>query len=196
MNVTGFVSRWSRITTWQAIGAVVAAELLVLGWMVWDRVGLLRNGREIVLDVIPVDPRSLFRGDYVILNYEVSRFDGARLEGEPVKAQPLYVTLARDATGKWQVAKAAPAMPKAVAESEIVLKGRTDRWTGRGRAGAPIHVRYGIESFFVPEGTGKVLEQQVGEKRIRAVVAVGRDGTAALKGLEVDGRRVHSEPAL
>ncbi len=36
----------------------------------------------------------------------------------------------------------------------------------------------------------------VGEKRIKAVVAVGRDGTAALKGLKVDGQLVHKEPVI
>ena len=78
-----------------------------------------------------------------------------------------------------------------------MLKAKSERW-GLPRSGsrAPVHARYGIESYFVPEGTGKVLETQVGEKRIRALVAVGRDGTAALKGLEVDGRLVHREPLI
>ena len=35
----------------------------LLAWMLADRVMLLKNGREIRLQVVPVDPRDLFRGD-------------------------------------------------------------------------------------------------------------------------------------
>ena len=35
----------------------------ILGYMVQDRVSLLRTGREIVLPIKPVDPRDLFKGD-------------------------------------------------------------------------------------------------------------------------------------
>ncbi|MEQ1712117.1 MAG: GDYXXLXY domain-containing protein [Hyphomicrobium sp.] len=182
---------------WRAIGAVAAVELLVLGGMVWDRVGLLQNGREIELDVVPVDPRSLFRGDYVILSYDVSRFDGGKLDGDLAKGRPIYVTIAQDAGGKWQVQRASVSAKVAASGAEVVLKGRTDRWRfPAARATSPVNVRYGIESYFVPEGTGKALEKMVGEKRIKAVVAVGRDGTAALKGLKVDGQLVHKEPVI
>ncbi len=182
---------------WRAIGAVVAIELAVLGSMVWDRIGLLQSGREIELDVVPVDPRSLFRGDYVILSYDISRFDGSKVEGELAKGRPLYVTIAQDAAGKWQVQRAAAVAKPAVSGPEVLLKGRSDRWRfGPVRQGSPVQARYGIESYFIPEGTGRALEKLVGEKRITAVVAVGRDGTAALKGLKVDGKLVHKEPVI
>lgn len=185
------------MTTWRAIGAVAAAQILVLGYMVWDRVALLRGGREVVLDVNPVDPRSLFRGDYVILTYDISRFDGARVERQPARGAPLYVTIAQDAGGKWQVVRASAAMGQGAGAGEVVLKARTDSWRfGPALARATIHAHYGIESYFIPEGTGRELEKLVGEKRIRAVVAVGRDGTAALKGIEVDGKLVHREPLI
>jgi uncharacterized membrane-anchored protein len=57
-------------------------------------------------------------------------------------------------------------------------------------------VTYGIESYFVPEGRGRELERLVRDKRIAAVLAVDANGTAAIKGLAVDGRLVHEEPAL
>lgn len=186
-----------KTTVWRAIGVIVAAELLVLGAMVWDRVSLLANGREVVLDVVPVDPRSLFRGDYVILNYEISRIDGAKVEDTPGRGDVLYVTLAKDAAGKWQVARASGLRAAAATPDEVVLKARPrhgNRFHASSRS--PVSVRYGIESFFVPEETGKALEKLVGEKRIRVRVAVGSDGTAALKGLEVDGRLVHREPLI
>ena len=65
----------TRRNLWIAIAVVALGQAAVLGWMIWDRASLLANGREVVLEVIPVDPRSLFRGDYVILGYDISRFD-------------------------------------------------------------------------------------------------------------------------
>ena len=56
-------------------------------------------------------------------------------------------------------------------------------------------MRFGIESYFVAEGTGKVLEDSVREKKIQALVAIGTDGSAALKGLVIDGQR-HEDPPL
>lgn len=185
------------ITTWRAIGAVLAAQVLVLADMVWDRITLLNTGREVVLDVIPVDPRSLFRGDYVILNYDISRFDGALVDGNVARGATIYVTIAKDAAGKWKVVRASGEMPRGPGAGEVVLKARSDRWRfGPVAANATIQASYGIESYFIPEGTGRELERLVGEKRIRAVVAVGRDGTAALKGLEADGKLVHREPLI
>ena len=58
---------------WLIAGIAAAAlQTAAIGWIVWDRISLLKNGREIVLPIIPVDPRSLFRGDYVILDYPVT----------------------------------------------------------------------------------------------------------------------------
>jgi uncharacterized membrane-anchored protein len=58
------------------------------------------------------------------------------------------------------------------------------------------NVLYGIENFFVPEGTGHDLEKLVGERKLSALVAVDDDGNAAIKGLIVDGKRVYEEPLL
>jgi len=56
-----------------------------------------------------------------------------------------------------------------------------------------VRVRYGIESYFVPEGTGKALETQVRDRRIAALVAVDRGGNSAIKGLKVDGKTIYEE---
>ena len=58
------------------------------------------------------------------------------------------------------------------------------------------NVHYGIESYFVPEGTGKDLEKMVADKKIAAVIAVGANGKAAIKALMIDGQRVVEEPLL
>ena len=60
---------------------VALAQTGVLAGMVVDRVRLLKTGREITLPIVPVDPRDLFRGQYVRLGYDISRIPVNLLEG-------------------------------------------------------------------------------------------------------------------
>lgn len=185
------------------IGLVAALLSAALGWMVWDRISLLKSGREIVLPVVPVDPRSLFRGDYVILGYAITQVPAPAVvagvspnDGRRYGARPLYVTLEQDANGGWKAIATAPDHPGAVPANQVVLQGRPDRWFWTNRTTGSVRVRYGIESYFVPEGKGLELERLVRDKKIAARVAVDRKGRAAIKGLLVDGQPVYAEPLL
>jgi uncharacterized membrane-anchored protein len=81
--------------------------------------------------------------------------------------------------------------------SHVVLKGFVSYITNPvGNEGRKASVRYGIESYFVPEGTGRELEQQVLDKKISAVLAVGKSGEVAIKALVVDGKRLVEQPLL
>lgn len=53
---------------------------------------------------------------------------------------------------------------------------------------------YGIESYFVPEGEGKALEDMVRERALSVIVAIDRDANAAIKGLVIAGERIYDEP--
>lgn len=188
--------------------AVAGVQTAALGYMVWDRIALLRHGREIVLPVVPVDPRSLFRGDYVILSYDAQRVPLSLITDDLDAARPtsFYVTLAKDGD-TWKPA-ALSARPVPATGDQITLKARTayGYWPVRVRrpvATVPsplpepvMQVRYGIESYFVQEGKGRGLEQTAREKKLAAVVAVGADGVAAIKGLMVDGQLQYEEPLL
>ena len=55
------------------IVVAVLMQILVLVYMAGEREYILRNGKIIYLRTAPIDPRDLFRGDYVRLNYEISR---------------------------------------------------------------------------------------------------------------------------
>ena len=88
-----------------------------LGWMVWARISLLETGKEVVLKTAPIDPRDLFRGHYVRLNYDISRITSETVEKMPEtpfrRHQPIYVSLRKAETGYWQ--------PVAVAHSKAKL---------------------------------------------------------------------------
>ena len=183
---------------WTLIAAVAAAQTAVLAWMVADRITLLRTGREVVMEVTPVDPRSLFRGDYVILSTAASRIPGNLLpDTKLTPSDVIYVTLARKES-VWAPVAASLSHPGKVADDQIVLKGRpsyaiSNRWAA---SGSSFFIRYGIESYFVPEGKGRDIETLVGEKKVSVILSVSADGTAAIKGLIAEGKTVYDEPLL
>jgi len=181
------------------LALVALAQAAVLIVMVYEREMLLAKGREIALDVVPVDPRSLFRGDYVILSYDISRVPAAMLpQGVATGDRVRVAIVQRD--GKWTVAAVAPASapPPAVdaGSGGVVLRGIVASMSGETWPNGTVVMRYGIESFFVPEGSGRAIEQQVGARKVVAHVAVRGDGTAAIKGLSIDGERIEAPPLL
>lgn len=194
----------ARQKLWAGLALAAAVQTAVLAWMVWDRVSLLKSGREITMRVVPVDPRDIFRGDYVVLGYELSPLKGAEGGNEELPkglytGAAVYVTIAPDAENNWKPVGFAARHPGKVEASQAVLKGRiVDVYgcRGPGSGDCSLNVRYGIESYFVPEGQGLKLEQLVRERKVEAVVALGSGGDAMLKALLVDGQRVSQEPLL
>ena len=85
---------------WGLVAAFIL-QVALIGWMIADRVLLLQNGREIRLSAVPVDPRDLIRGHYVILSYDISRIDNRTVDGDPDIGwgDTVYVTIAEGAGG-------------------------------------------------------------------------------------------------
>ncbi len=173
-----------------ALCLVAGLQTAALAWTIYDRIMLIETGQEIVLNTVPVDPRSLFRGDYVILNYGASRLTPAELSGDGdfKRGMPLFVTLQKNTEDAWQPVAVAKRFPAEVGENRIVLRG-----TVRS-AGPTLTISFGIESYFVPEGEGKRLERLVRERKLQVLVAVASDGEAAIKGLMIDGELQYEEP--
>lgn len=160
--------------------------LALVGALIALKEYTVQTGQEVLLRTVPVDPRDLFRGDYVILRYEISRLDPATLEtdfdaervaerrgGEPTT---VYTALAvregyAEATGLFFRRP-----------SGLYLKGTT-RPAGQGRRW---EIDYGIESYFVPEGRGREIEARRGEE-IDVRVAVDEFGRAVILGLVIGG---------
>jgi len=184
-------------TSWIAIAVVALVQTAALASIVYGRVSLLRDGREIVAEVVPVDPRDIFRGDYVILGYAFGRADVAVPPGT-VQGDTVYVTLKPVGIEQWEVVGASATNDTPQDPAQVVLKGIVSYVSAAATATEPpkASVRYGIESYFVPEGTGLELEQQVRDKKISAVLAVGPSGDVAIKALVVDGKRLAEQPWL
>jgi uncharacterized membrane-anchored protein len=58
-----------RIAIWAGLALVLAGA----GWGVWSNERILADGRVVVLELAPVDPRSLMQGDYMALDYALAR---------------------------------------------------------------------------------------------------------------------------
>ena len=168
-----------------SLAIVALAQTGVLAAMVIDRVRLLTSGREITLPIVPVDPRDLFRGEYVRLGYTIGRVPVRLLEGPPPHHNAaFYVMIEKQPDGAWAPVKVTRALPQETSPDRIALKGRTAfDWVSWTSPNATHQVRYGIESYFVPEGQGKRLEALAREKRMAALIAVDGKGNAAIKGL-------------
>ena len=177
------------------VALVAAVQALVLVYMVADRESLLASGRHITLDVRPVDPRSLFRGDYVILSYDISRLPAALFNPMPTNGNRHYVRMKHEA-GTWKAVAVSNAMPGKGADDEIVLAGHVRYVPPDVGAESFVLMSYGIESFFVPEGTGKEIEQEIRPGRVKVDLAVAGSGEAAIKALVGDGARIEAEPLL
>lgn len=194
-----------KSTTTAALLGAALLQSAVLGWMMWERISLLRDGRAILLEVEPVDPRDLFRGDYVILSYPIARLKTETLSGDDKFARhdPIYVSLQRGDAGTWQAVAINKALPEKPENDVIVLRGTVNAVIERAETGtdticdvecAELSVRYGIESYFVPEGEGRKLEAMRDKRRLQVAARVADNGEAAISGLAVDGKIRYEDP--
>jgi len=161
-------SRWV-IAFWLMVA------LQVLGVLAFAAVkeATLRVGQEVVLETAPVDPRDLFRGDYVVLRYTVSEVPGC---WQPV-GSTIYVPLIQRGD-VWVAGGASPDLASASHMGSPVLRGQVSR---PGRGPGSCEVVYGLESYFVPQGKGRDIERVRGQLKVR--VAVDGFGNAVIKEL-------------
>lgn len=177
------------------LAVVVLLQSAALVGMVALKHHTLVTGTPVLLRTEPVDPRSLFRGDYVILNYAISSLDYADVEGDDgfERHDPVYVML-REKEGFWDAVSIHREMP-VHGPGSVVIRGDVQYsgiWTG-GESRDGINVRYGIESYFVPEGEGREIELPRNEGKVSIQVAVDDKGDAAIKAVLVDGEVRYQE---
>jgi uncharacterized membrane-anchored protein len=133
----------------------------------------LQTGEEVILKTRPVDPRDLFRGDYVILNYEIGNVDISDFE----EGDKIYVGLQVDENGYGESTGVYKNPPES-----LFIKGtvKRDSWVGS-------NVEFGIESYFVPEGEGRAVERN---RNLEGKVAIDKSGNAVLKAILIDGEEI------
>jgi len=179
--------------------AAMGFQVLVLGFMAGQREWIARTGTTVWLRTAPIDPRDVMRGDYVRLDYDISRVEPARW-GKGVgeqrgryggfrAGQPVFATLRVTEDGTAELVSLLSERPK----DGLFLRGRTDSsW------GSQMQVRYGIEALFMQQGTAQALEDQrrgqFSGVPIRAEVAVSSGGIAVLKSYRWDSLGITIAP--
>jgi uncharacterized membrane-anchored protein len=166
----------------------VILQLIVLAYMAGEREYILRNGQVIYLRTAPLDPRDLFRGDYVRLSYEMSRIPVNVIKGADraigiKKGAKIYVTLQEGPNGLYEPVDADLQKPR----EGLYLTGRTPYPYQKLQTGNPIWINFGIEAYFVEQGKGRDIEKQRGNRTdvqipLEMEIAVGPNGNAVIKG--------------
>lgn len=145
--------------------AFVASSLGILGilnWMIVDKEVLLESAQSVYLELAPVDPRSLMQGDYMVLDYAVTREAQSKANAS-LKTGHLILRI--DAHRVGHFARIDDSSPLADGEVRV-------RFSRNNR----IHI--GAESYFFEEGTGDVFAQAK-----FAELKVGSGGECVLVGL-------------
>lgn len=124
---------------------------------------LLKDGQLILLELAPVDPRSLMQGDYMTLRYEISEdidFDNMPKRG--------YCVVRLDSSGKANKIRFQKDVSPLNVGEHLIECTSPDKW----------NVNIGAESFFFEEGQAEKYE-----KAKYGGVKIDKDGNSLLLGL-------------
>lgn len=155
-----------REARWAIAFALLQVAILVV-MIVLDGLPLVL-GERVRLKVVPVDPRDLFRGDYVVLDYGFGPRSG------PVWGLPDSKNwYDASAVGREVYISLKPEGDHHVVEQQSVHPPASGPYI-HGRIGYGNRIDCGIDAYYVQEGEGLVLEQAIRERRVLAEVAVWR----------------------
>lgn len=159
------------------VGLAVAFQIMVVAAMAISREWILATGESYVFQTAPVDPRDIFRGDYVRLEYlfshvPVQQLDEAILETGLSKGQKVYLSLSSDSNGIGQGGRLSLSPP---ADKPYLTGRSTEHWPYRRyrnqvsedrriEAFRPVSVKYGIEQYYVEQGAGREMEAIRGDR--------------------------------
>ena len=167
------MSRRRRI----ALAAVVCVQLAVPLALAALAEADLAFGQEIRLRARPVDPLDVFRGNYVVLTYDISNLQtlyGAR------QGQRLCADLFQTGDGVYSARYAYDAPPRN--GKEICGSARSD-----ARGGESVAIEYGIETYYANAERAQEIESAMASGQLYDVVDLDDDGSARIEKLEVEG---------
>ena len=181
-NLTPVV--WSRARLYRLAGLAAAQALVLLGIaaLAWATAS---QGQVVRLRTRPRDPHDALYGDYVRLNYAISdlapglwRGPGARPDFSRA-GQRVFVRLV-PAGAAWTATGIYGSRPETGTGPEAFLPA-----TAEGQWAGAVHLRYGLERLYLPEGTGHRLEAAARDTSGLLVrVAVAPWGSVRLLGMD------------
>ena len=142
---------------------VLATEYISSVWPLWF-------GTPIVLETIPVDPRSLFRGNYVQLKYAISDINKNLARDRFKPGEVGYVTL-KEKDGIFFATALDHEKPK----SGVYIRGRVRKVKPDYR------LKYGVEAYFMPKEKALKTERSVRQGAHAEVYLLNSGKTAISK---------------
>jgi uncharacterized membrane-anchored protein len=162
---------------------IVMAQVVLIFVMFSFYQTILNSGTEIWLKTRPVDPRDIFRGDYIQLDYEINHVndvpDYLNLQSGDIVFVPTYPS------GKFTSVQAYNISKESCQNYFFCIKGKVVNVnSGNYDTVKNIDVDYGINQYFIKEGTGQNIDQAsiyevktvVDKNSIPLIKEVWRDG--------------------
>lgn len=149
------------------------AGLLVLclvNYSIYSREQILHNGQVVLLELAPVDPRSIMQGDYMALAFDVG--NRIRWNMEDGRWQDGYVVLSLDPHGVASYSHIDDGNALQPGQLRMRYRVRNDR------------VRFATDAYFFQEGDAQIYEAaRYGEFRVAA------NGQSILVGMRDSARQ-------
>tara|TARA_Y100001933_G_C18563449_1_gene382489 strand:- start:52 stop:492 length:441 start_codon:yes stop_codon:yes gene_type:complete len=127
-------------------------------------------GERVVLNIELYDPRDVFRGDYVALNFTQERvqakvFDMPEEGIRDLYNKKLYALLEKNEAGVWQVQSVQVQKP----EEGLYIKCRLNYYNDHSSEG---ELDFGIDRYYVQTNTGRPIEDAARQGQLLAEVKV------------------------
>lgn len=167
----------SKKTIMTGLAVIIVLQIAVLAGEYLGAIYPLWTGEEIRLKAVPVDPRSLFRGNYARLGYGIStivRKDPGEKK-ELRNGEVVYVKLKPGVDGLCVFDGVSLKKPG----SGLFIRGRIQGKHSQ-RNSVMYDVRYGIEAYFAPKKKALALEKALRGGGV-AIIMIAGNGKATLK---------------
>ena len=152
---------------------VAVVTIVLVDIQIYRKEMTMKTGQVMLLELAPVDPRSLMQGDYMVLRYKAAN----EVKGDSARDGSLVMLVEESGVASFRRVHSA-AQPLGPGEHLL-------RYRKRGAG-----IRLGAESFFFQEGQGGVYRRaRYGELR---VAASGESLLTGLRGKDLERLRPES----
>lgn len=175
--------RTGNLRKWLA-GLVILLALIAVNTGIWQKEQVLKQGAVMILQLAPVDPRSLMQGDYMALNYSITR------------------SLQEEFYQQRQVCDSVPQTPCLPVSGKIIVTVNVQRQVTQARFDSgetlkpdELRVNYHMKSGMLTVGTDAYFFQESHGERFASArygaFRVGEDGSALLTAmLDKNGKMI------
>ena len=170
--------------------AILLFWFIIFGVFIGVKEYILYTGTKVMFKVIPVNSRDLFRDGYVRLRYKINTVDSRVFPSRPKAGDKIYVSLNIDEG--YAIPSGFHTLPpkKGLYITGVVVSEMTYDSDIKKDREPQLKVDYGIESYFVAEGSrthlGKLIKAKY--ENLDAIVVIDRYGNAMIRRLTIAGK--------